>query len=219
MKRLLMMAVFALVFVTTSAQAADKGMYVSGNVGLSLVPDLDTNVIGFSTFGTTSLDPGFIISGALGYDFGSFRAEGEIAYRSNDTDEGTFTFAPGTGPVDGDVSALSFMANGYYDFHLANSPMAPYLGVGVGFANIDADVTVPNFSPQAIIDDNATVFAYQFMAGLGYNINPTMTLTVDYRYFRTTSPEFSCGPAFFCVDDAETDYSNHSFNLGARFMF
>ena len=36
MKRFILMAIFALVFITTSAHAADKGMYVSGNLGLSI---------------------------------------------------------------------------------------------------------------------------------------------------------------------------------------
>jgi opacity protein-like surface antigen len=219
MKRFILVAVFTLTFMTTSAQAADKGMYVSGNLGLSLVSDLDLNVTGFPTFATTSLDPGFRIGGALGYDFGAFRAEGEIAYFLNDMDEGTSVFLPASSPADGDVSVLSFMANGYYDFHISNSSLVPYVGVGLGFANIDVDVTHPSISSLALADDNDTVFAYQFMAGLGYNISPTVTLTADYRYFRTTSPEFSCGPALACAGDLETDYSNHSFNFGARFMF
>ena len=219
MKRFILIAIFALVFISTSAQAADKGMYVSGNVGLSLVPDLDINVVGFPTFATVGLDLGFKVGGALGYDYGNFRAEGEISYFLNDTDEGTSVFLPVSSPADGDVSVSSFMINGYYDFHSENSPLVPYVGVGLGIANIDADITQPSVSPLALVDDNATVFAYQFMAGLGYNISPTTILTADYRYFRTTTPEFSCGPALTCADDLEIDYSNHSFNLGARFMF
>jgi len=79
MKRLLVMAIFALVFITTSAQAADKGMYVSGIAGLSLVPKLDQEISGIRVF-ETDFDPGIKIAGALGYDFGAFRAEVEIGY-------------------------------------------------------------------------------------------------------------------------------------------
>jgi len=219
MKRFILMAIFALVFITTSAHAADKGMYVSGNVGLVLVPDLDQEIISIPV-SEVSLDLGFGVGGALGYDFGAFRAEGEIAYRLNDTDDGN-VIGFGPGPVDGDISALSFMANGYYDIPVANSPLVPYVGVGVGVASIDADITAPLLSSLALVDDSATVFAYQFMAGLGYNISPTITLTADYRYFTTTDPEFSCGPALICAAgiEIESDYSNHSFNVGARLMF
>jgi len=219
MKRFILTAIFALVFITTSAHAADKGMYVSGNVGLSLVPELDQNIVGFPTFASVNLDPGFIIGGALGYNLGDFRFEGEISYRTNDTDDGTTVFLPSTAPVDGDISALSFMVNGFYDFHSPNFPLVPYLGVGLGIANIDADITIPSLSPLAVVDDSATVAAFQLMVGLGYNINPTTTLTFDYRYFVTEDPEFSCGPALVCVADLQSDYSNHSFNFGARFMF
>ena len=132
-------------------------MYVSGNLGLSSVPDMDLNVIGFPTFGTVSLDLGYKIGGALGYIFGAIRAEGEISYVSNGADEGTFVFAPGTGPVDGDISTLNFLVNIYYDFNIENSSLVPYVGLGSGFAIINADITAPNISSLALIDKTILV--------------------------------------------------------------
>lgn len=219
MKRLILTAVLALVFIATSAHAADKGMYVSGNVGLGIVPELDQEIAG-TLVTTAEFDIGFRIAGAVGYDFGAFRVEGEIGYRTNDADEGTIGgFFPV--PIDGDISVLSFMVNGYYDFPAATPSLAPYVGVGLGVANIDADISVPSFAPfPQIVDDSATVFAYQFIAGLGFNISPTTTITADYRYFATTDPEFTPGNAFVPgLPDLESDYSNHSFNVGVRFMF
>ena len=180
MKRFIVMAVFALVFITTSAHAADKGMYFSGNVGLSILSDADNDQAG--TVLESSYDLGFNVGGAVGYDFGNVRAEGELAYHRNDVDEvqGTGIFAFPPVPGDGSASAISFMVNGYYDFHIDNSAWVPYLGVGIGFANVDWDVSA---SGTQRVDDSATVFAYQFMTGLGFNINPTTTLTAGYRYF------------------------------------
>ena len=120
MKRFILMAIFALVFITTSAHAADKGMYFSGNFGFSELSDSNASIPGIVT-AQVSFDLGFRVGGALGYDFGAYRVEGEIAYRLNDTDEGTVVGLPGTGPVNGEVSAISFMANGYYDFSNLNS--------------------------------------------------------------------------------------------------
>ena len=218
MKRLLVMAIFALVFITTSAQAADKGMYVSGIAGLSLVPELDQEISGTRVF-ETDFDPGIKIAGALGYDFGTLRAEVEIGYLTNEANDG-MGFG-GSGPVEGDVSVLSFMVNGYYDIHTPNFSLVPYLGVGIGGASIDAIIIVPLLAPstQVVVDDSATVFAYQFMAGFGWNVSPTITLTADYRYFATTDPAFTPGNAFSGSPDLESDYNNHSFNLGARFKF
>ncbi len=217
MKRLLVMAIFALVFITTSAQAADKGMYVSGIAGLSLVPELDQEISGTRVF-ETDFDPGIKIAGALGYDFGALRAEVEIGYLTNEANDG-MGFG-GSGPVEGDVSVLSFMVNGYYDIHTPNFSLVPYLGVGIGGASIDAHIIAPFLAPSQVVDDSATVFAYQFMAGFGWNVSPSITLTADYRYFATTDPEFTPGNAFVPGSpDLTSDYNNHSFNLGARFKF
>ena len=213
MKRLLVIAIFALVFITTSAQAADKGMYVSGIAGLSLVPKLDQEISGARVF-EPDFDPGVKIAGALGYDYGVLRAEVEIGYLTNEANDGV-AIGSGSGPVEGDVSVLSFMVNGYYDFHTANFSLVPYLGVGIGGASIDAIIIAPLLAPSQVVDDSATVFAYQFMAGLGWNVSPTITLTADYRYFATTDPEFTIPGS----PDLTSDYNNHSFNLGARFKF
>lgn len=211
MKRLIVMAIFALVFITTSAHAADKGMYVSGNLGISLLSDSDVEQSGFPTI-ETSFDLGFNIGGAIGYDYGNIRAEGEIAYRLNDIDE--FAVLGFIFPGGGDVSALSFMVNGYYDLHSANSPLVPYLGLGVGFANVMVDASVGGI-PLLVADDDDLVFAYQFMAGIGYEISPTTALTVGYRYFQTSDASFS-DPGF---PDVEAEIQSHEFNFGVRVMF
>jgi len=211
MKRFMVMAIFALVFITTSAQAADKGMYVSGNLGLSIASDSDFSVSGAGDIAEIGFDPGFNIGGALGYDYGNIRAEGEIAYHTWDMDEaflsGFFFGCPCFGTIDGDAHALSFMVNGYYDFPVANSPIAPYLGGGIGVADVVGDITGSG-------DDSDFVFAYQFMAGIGFEINPSMTLTLSYRYFATKDPEVQIlgTPVEFTV-------SSQDFSLGARFMF
>jgi opacity protein-like surface antigen len=208
MKRFIVLAIFALVFITTSAQAADKGMYFSGNLGVSILSDADNEQLGIVL--ESSYDPGLNIGGAIGYNFGSVRAEGELTYHSNDIDE-ISAFGIGA-PGDGTVSAISFMVNGYYDFHRENSSLVPYLGGGIGFANVDADMSV--FGIQ-FADDSATVFAYQFMAGLGFNINPKTTLTAGYRYFATSDPEFNDTTGF----PFDSEYQAHEFNFGVRFAF
>ena len=220
MQRFIALAAFAVLFISTPTLAQqDKGPYFSGNVGLSLLADSDTTLPGIFNAEVT-FDPGVRVSGALGYDFGKFRAEGEISYRLNDTDEGTIGGIPGSGPVNGDVAALSVMANGYYDIEMGNS-LTPYIGVGIGFANLWADITAPNVSTLQLIDDSAIVFAYQFIAGLSFNLtNSPASITFDYRYFGTSDPNFDTGPAFIAgLPDFESEYSNHSFNIGVMYRF
>ena len=88
------------------------------------------------------------------------------------------------------------MANGYYD-HDMGSPLRPYIGAGIGI--VDSEIEVAGFGSTSETD-----LAYQFMVGLGYDINPNVVLTGGYRFFGI----------------AETDAPNiHEFVLGARFMF
>jgi opacity protein-like surface antigen len=211
-KRLLVTVAFALVFVTDSAQAADQGMYLSGSFGSSILLDAD-NSSPSPSLGNTEFDYdlGANISGAVGYNFGNARAEGELTYHRNGVDR--FLTTTNTLPSDGTISALSFIVNGYYDFHSENSSLAPYLGGGIGFASIDLEVA--NIGIAQIIDDRTTVFAYQLMAGFGLNINPTTTLTAGYRYFVAADPEFNAvnGIPF------ESKYQSHEIIFGARFAF
>jgi OmpA-OmpF porin, OOP family len=215
MKRFVLLVIFSLVFIATSAQAADKGMYVSVNGGLSFLSDSDTFAPTFTPPENLHLgfDSGFNVGGAVGYNFGNIRAEGEIAYHTNDIDELSTTLVPFFPATDGSASALSFMVNGYYDFHIGNSAWVPYLGVGAGAANVDVDLSFLGATPQ--IDDNATVFAYQLMAGLGFNISSNMTLTAGYRYFAASDPEI------IDVDGnvLDVEYSSHEVNLGVRYNF
>jgi len=212
MKRLLVMAVFALVFITTSAQAENKGMYFSANAGVSSDDEYPSG----SAF-ETSYDPGFNISGAIGYDYGNIRAEGEIAYHSNDVDESSLLSGI-VSNADGTISALSFMVNGYYDFHTQNFSLVPYLGVGIGVAHVNTDFSVSGIPFSPFVDDSDTVFAYQFMAGFGVKVSPTITLTGGYRYFATTEPEFNDSTGI-PPTNFDSEYRNHEVNFGVRVMF
>ena len=224
MNRLLVLTVLILFCIATSADAgsrsrgtpkkwiasgADRGMYVSGNFGIGLLSDAENNQSG--TILESSFDLGYNASGAIGYDFGSFRAEAEVAYHLNDVDTVSAGGVSATG--DGTVSALSLMANGYYDFGSRKSLLVPYLGLGVGFAMVDADESVLG---TQFVDDSATVFAYQFMAGVGFNISRNTTLTAGYRYFAASDPEFDVASGGGTFD---SEYQTHEVIVGVRFAF
>jgi opacity protein-like surface antigen len=189
MKRFLMTMICAAVFMATSAQAANGKLYFAGTAALGIASDLEEQGV------EVSFDPGWSITGAVGYDFGKFRVEGEIGYRTVDIDEVSI---PGFPPVslDGDASALTFMANGYYD-HDMGSPLTPYVGFGIGLADTDVEIV-------GVSVGGDTEFAYQFMVGAGYEVAPNVVLTGGYRFFGI-------------ADSGAPD--SHEFNLGARFMF
>ena len=59
-------------------------------------------------------------------------------------------------------------------------------------------------------DDDDTVFAYQLGAGLGYEINPNLTISLDYRFFATVDPDFTSRAGI------EFSTENMSHNGGVR---
>ncbi len=210
MTRMFLM-IFVLVSMAANAQAG-QGWYVSGQGGASFLQDADLDdptgiLLALDT--EVSFETGFNFAAATGYDWGAWRAEAEIAYAKNDIDEFSIL---GLG-VDGggDVSALSFMANGFYDFDLA--PWTVYIGGGAGIAKVsinDADVLgIP------LADDDDTVFAYQVGAGAEYAFNPNASLVLGYRFFSTADPDFNdvTGIPF------SSEYHRHDTRLGVRFYF
>lgn len=188
MKRFWVTMVVAAVFMATSASAANGKMYFSGSAGLSITDDLD--LPGFNL----SFSPGYNVGGALGYDMGQVRVEGEIRYSSVGVDEVNGTPVP----ISADLTALTFMANGYYDHEIANSPITPYIGAGLGLVSSKIDAGAVGSS------NSEEDFGYQFMVGLGFDVGKTTVLTAEYR--------------FLGIADSDAP-STHAFIFGARFMF
>ena len=198
MKRILGLVVGVLVLLFAAqawAQAQPRGMYLSGNIGFGIRPDADISTSSFPF----ENDPAFVLNGAIGMAVTPLvRVEGEIGVHLNTADQG------GTGN-DWTFRTLSFMGNGYFDIP-TQSPLRPYVGVGLGFANIDLEVDSGGFTTN----ENDWVTAFQLMGGIGYEISPKATLTFGYRYFTTSDPDYI---------GFSTEYSSHDFLFGARFRF
>lgn len=195
-------------FMATTAYA--QGPYLSVGVGATWLDDADNSFNAFPLTFKSEYDTGFNVGAAGGYDFGMARAEFEIAYRQNDVDKIKALGLSFNGG--GDVSALSFMANGYFDIH-NQSPLTPYLGAGLGLARVSAnDVTADG---DKIVDDSDVVFAYQLAAGVGWKFLPNLTLDLGYRYFATADPEFSDVDG----DKFESEYNSHNLSVGLRIAF
>lgn len=191
MKRFLLLVIFAMVCMTASpVQAARGKKYVAGNLGFGILVD------GADVLSEISFDSGWGFIVAAGYDTGKIRLEGEISYRPYDIDKIKVT-GVGTIPVEGDFSALSYMANGYYDIKVRRSPLRPYVGLGFGITHVDIEI-------QGQFSEGSTEMAYQAMLGLGYRVSRKAVLTAGYRFFGYTDNDGNVV---------------HELNIGARYMF
>ena len=87
---------------------------------------------------------------------------------------------------DDELSTTSILIGAYRDF-LIGTAVRPYLGVGIGAAEVDLRFTeyVPaDGSETPLIDDRTWTFAYQAVAGLTVPVSRHLGLGVEYRYWR-----------------------------------
>ncbi len=218
------------------AAHAYEGLYGAIGAGLSYMSDdrdiNNNNSNGSGPFAFDSgvnYDPGIGVYAAVGYDYaGPFRSEVEFSYRSNDiesllADGGGFTGIP-EGSISGDSRSLGILFNLLYDFEGMSETVTPYIGAGLGMANIDHSIT-GSTSPALPTDPLSIAYgssewqlAYQGIAGVAIELAEGLALDLSYRYFSTNKDAvngtLSGAPAAF-----ETAYNSHSAFAGLRWSF
>jgi len=188
----------------------DRGIYFSITPAIVFGYGFDT------TSGTVSpskfkTDTGFSISGALGYKFRDFRVEGEFTYGRNDAKKREFENGASV-PLGGYFQTYAYMLNGYYDIPLSRR-FRPYIGGGLGAASFSAEnVTQTGVAP---INGSTTVFAYQFKAGISYQLTDNFNVFMGYRLFGVSGQNYKSG-----TDKIEGDgFTSNSLQFGARLLF
>ena len=185
----------------------------------------------------TQFDTGYAVNAALGRRFGAIRGEVEVAYQNNGVDTHTgvaaggialagedagvlITGSPNIGVTVGDLVAAGegsletvfVMANAIYDFN-SSGRLKPYIGAGVGVGFVDVD-----YSPSAtpIIQDSATQFAFQALAGVSYEVTRSTEVFAGYRYRATSDVEVQ---ADLFAADFEVENRASIIEAGLRFSF
>ena len=212
MKRGFLAVVVSSVLLLAAAPAFAAGGYVGLEGGVQWLSDASVTYSGVNE-GDISFDTGWAIGAVGGYDFGTWRLELELAYRSSGTDK--FTDSTGfSGSLNGDVTSTALMVNAFYDFKTLSKSVYPYIGAGIGGASVAADIKDGSTGEQQV-DDDEIVFAYQFVAGVAFPVSKELTIDLNYRYFATTDPKLkdSFGTEF------ETEYSSHNIFVGLRYNF
>ena len=202
------------VLVLASAPAAARGeapdLYLSGGIGAGYARNGSLRGIGTEVDYDLGRPIGTL---GVGIERGRWRFELDGTYRANDVevvffDDGTPDVAPDS---DSRITARSLAVSALYDFGLGWG-FRPFLGVGVGGAVIDYEITEYIVGTR-LLDDSDTVAAYQLVAGFGLPLTPRLEVLVDYRYWIAADIELET------VDDRafDLDYEVHSAMLNLRF--
>ena len=183
-----------------------NGPYLRGEAGISFETELGSSSATGPSF-TQSPGSGPILGGALGLRMAPFRFELGVDWMTARAGSGQFTNDDGlgaavglgslnglSGPLSGSIDNRPVMANLLYDID-TGTRFEPYLGVGVGADLFSAKIGVGG---TTLFDSSRTLFAYQPMVGVNYNITDRLQAGLQYRYFRT-------------VDAKITDEAGHSF--------
>ena len=196
MRKLAMIMALASTALATPALARDKAWYVGVEGGAMIVEDIDYSIVGTATTrsgtGTVDHDYGYDVDGVIGYDFGAFRLETEVGYRSATVDayrtNGAAVPVSGTAQLPagnytnfgGRTSALSFMVNGLLDFG-PDDGLQGFVGGGAGVARVKARIDPTN--SYRLLDDSDTVFAWQALAGIRAPLSDNIDVSLKYRFF------------------------------------
>ena len=207
-KSVLILASSTLIFFVSTMAYSAEDPYVSLSLGFVMPNDSDADFDSGETV-TFGFDDGFAFSGAIGGRIEKgIRAEAEFSYLKSDLDKASVS-GFGSTPVDGDISSISLLANGYFDF-INEGPITPFFSAGIGITSVEvSDITIPSSSYYLEGDDDI-VFAYQIGAGVGFSLNEQTILDIKYRYFATSDPDFEI---------ASAEFSSHNLFIGIRVSF
>lgn len=167
-----------------SAATPVDGMYTRLFGGYTYLPDNVSTTVNSAVWNRPSYNGGYNVGGAFGFASNPLRYELEYTFVSADTSSFNLNYVGQTG-VSGTSSGNFVMANIFYDCPEVLPSVAPYLGVGLGYANIQSTLqsTGPNGYTYFKGTDNE--FAYQATLGLTYNFAENYALNVNYRYIAT----------------------------------
>jgi OOP family OmpA-OmpF porin len=209
----------ALFLCAQAVSAQESKFYIRSDAGGAVT--LDTQLKEF--FGPVapgtkvSFDPGVRFGVAGGYDVTDwFAAEAQVGVFANDIKSIT-----GASRVDATFLNVPFLLNAR--FQCPNrSLLTPYFGGGVGGSASTLDVDHIDLGGTTLHGTQSTaVFAYQAFGGLRCRLNDRMGLSVEYRYFATTNPEWKADVTFGTPTDRVRfgGAQTHAVSLAFDFRF
>lgn len=202
------------------SQVAGRG-YFDGDIGGSIMPDADFEEYFGNPIASGSkveFDPGFRMGLRAGYGVTDwFAAELETGLMVNSIDS-----ISGATESDAFLSNIPCLVNARFQLSQFDR-LTPYFGVGVGFSVTTLDADNIAYGGGWLEGTMSTVvFAYQGFAGLRYNFNDSMGVSLEYRYFATTEPEWEADVIYGPAGSDNIGFGriqSHVFSIAFQFRF
>lgn len=166
------------------AETPIDGWYSTLFGGYAYVPNnINKTYLGV-TRTNASYKAGFDAGGSLGFKSNPMRYEGELSFIQANLRKFNLDAVAQTG-IRGYSEAALAMANVYYDFPNLLNAIQPFLGLGIGYAWVKAELKASGPLAVTQFSGSNSVFAYQGKAGLTYNFSENYALNIGYRYVAT----------------------------------
>jgi opacity protein-like surface antigen len=217
-----MLASLAAASVATAASAeawSDSGLYGVARVGGSITPKQELSGGDFSAAfpKDAKYKVGPVGELGVGYDFGRFRLEQTLGYASNDLKSRDLQSKGFDG--DGRVHSLNLTIAGYVDIPITDR-FAPYVGGGVGVAQVDAkasgfSIATTDFTE---IDGKKWGLLWHVGAGMNYRLTERTTLEAGVRYTEISNLKYEAATTAFNTS-YKPKLSTVSALAGVRYAF
>ncbi|WP_176037974.1 outer membrane protein [Brucella tritici] len=179
-----------------------SGWYLRGDIGynISSKVKLQAETPFWSGSQSFDLDKNVVPSIGIGYQFtDNLRGDVTLGYSKQSFDD-----------LDVDVRSWDMMANAYVD--LGNYyGFTPYLGAGLGFANVR--YSIDTASGEYKTDDDYRL-AWALMAGVGIDVASNIKLDIGYRYGVVEGADIASAAGITLSDK---DIQSHQLRAGVRF--
>jgi opacity protein-like surface antigen len=175
----------------------DAGPIFRMGLGPSFFQDGQLTQFGGPVSSPMDFQTGVAFDGAFGWAFNRYVAlDFESGYI-----EAEINNVPGYISDNSHLYNVPLLANVTLSCPIPHTPLIPYVGAGVGGADVvfDTDQFGPNTSNFVTGGESDFVFAGQAFAGLRFRLSRNFSLDLGYKYFATDDPTFTYPPDNFNV--------------------
>lgn len=219
MKKMISMLIALCALAVSTPVSAEpwEGFYVGGFGGANFISNNRKHHRGSDTSSRRNrkrdFRTGYVVGGFLGYRLcGGFRLEGEISYRHNETKK---QHCRGRRHHNRDLSQIAYLVNGYYDIDTSCwdccwtncGEIFPYIGVGIGYSDQHGKHhRRRNTDTSRHHKHQKGGFAWQVIAGLGYDFNACADVSIEYRFLQAHGRRHN-------------EINNHAVAVAAKYHF